>query len=356
MRPAAWTLVTSAPRRVGLLAAAAALFVALGVRAGPSAVDIASARRLFSEATALREAGQWSEAAAKLREAIAIKETPGLRFHLAHCEEQEGHLLEARDDYDRADALIRQGAAASDVAALLEPARVALRERIPTLVVHVPPGARAVGLEIDGNMIATEELGSPIQLEPGVHNIMVSAAARDPFRLELTLKEGEDRVVEAQLTERPSERGPAPPPPPAGSAVPLKQAPQSTEKQGFGLREAILVGEGVVTAAGLGLGVTFLIKANSESERIAELNAGFEEGQTCAPPPVELVQRCNELKQAQVDKQDAQNLAITGMIVAGVGAASLVTTWLLWPTERANQSAHVQIIPTVGGAVVRGAF
>src|SRR5882672_10460121 len=155
MRPPAWTRASS-PRRIGLLAASAALCFALGVRADPSAADIASARRLFSEATALREAGQWSEAGAKLREAIAIKETPGLRFHLAHCEEQMGRLLAARDDYDRADALIREGAAASDVAALLEPARSALRERIPTLVVRAPSDARAVGLTIDGDMFATE--------------------------------------------------------------------------------------------------------------------------------------------------------------------------------------------------------
>jgi hypothetical protein len=354
MRPPAWTRASS-PRRIGLLAASAALCFALGVRADPSAADIASARRLFSEATALREAGQWSEAAVKLREAIAIKETPGLRFHLAHCEEQEGHLLEARDDYDRADALIRQGAAASDVAALLEPARVALRERIPTLVVHAPRGARAVGLEIDGEMIATESLGSPIQLDPGVHNIMVSAAARDPFRLELTLKEGEDRVVEAQLAERPPSRG-TPAPPPIAPAPPLKEAPQSTEKRGFGPREAILIGEAVVTAAGLGLGVTFLLKANAQSDHIDQLNAGFGPHEDCYDPPESLHQRCDELRQALIDKNDYQNFAVAGMIVAGVGAASLVTTWLVWPTEHVNQSAHIQIIPTIGGAVVRGAF
>lgn len=344
-------------RRIGLLAAGAALCFSLSAHAEPSAADLASARRLFSEATALRESGRWSEAAAKLREAIAIKETPGLRFHLAHCEEQEGLLIAARDDYDRADALIRQGAAAADVAALLEPARVALRERIPTLVVRAPPDARAVGLEIDGEMIATEALGSPIQLNPGVHNIMVSAASRDPFRLELTLKEGEDRVVEAQLKERPPAKGTQGPPPAAPAAAP-KESPQSTQKRGFGAREAILIGEGVVTAVGLGLGVTFLIQANADSNRLKELNAGFGPNEDCTGmnPPQDLAQRCADLKQAQIDKHDDQVFAAAGMIVAGVGAASLVTTWLLWPTEHANQSAQIRIIPVIGGAVVRGAF
>ncbi len=86
MRPPGWTRAESARARRRCSFALAALFYAVGAHAEPSAADIASARRLFSEATELRRAGQWSDAAAKLREAIAIKETPGLRFHLAHCE------------------------------------------------------------------------------------------------------------------------------------------------------------------------------------------------------------------------------------------------------------------------------
>ncbi|HEX3598247.1 MAG TPA: hypothetical protein VHU80_24235, partial [Polyangiaceae bacterium] len=325
--------------------------------------DIASARRLFSEATALRQAGQWSEAAARLREAIAIKETPGLRFHLAHCEEQVGHLLEARNDYDRAAALIRDGAAAPDVASMLEPARVELRERIPTLVVRAPADARAVGLTIDGEMIATEELGSPIQLDPGDHTIIVSAASRAPFRLELTLKEGEDRVVAAQLAPSAVSRtAPVAPPVPA---APRQEDSQSAEKRGFGLRESILIAEGVVTAAGVGLGVAFLLQTNSESHHVStlssELNeeakdARVESSTVCFMPTQAVAQQCGARKQALVDRNDDRVFAITGFVIAGVGAASLVTTWLAWPSPHAKEAARVQMIPTIGGAVVRGAF
>jgi hypothetical protein len=341
------------------LVTAAALFYAVAAHAEPSAADIASARRLFSEATELRRAGQWSDAAAKLREAIAIKETPGLRFHLAHCEEQMGHLLEARDDYDRADALMRNGVAAPDVAALLEPARVALRERIPTLVVRAPADARAVGLTIDGEMIATEQLGTPIQLDPGDHTIIVTAASRDPFRLELTLAEGEDRVVQAELTEH---RASMPASAPAQTLVtPRHVAPQSAEKHGFGAREAILVTEGVVAAAGIGLGVAFLVQANSESDRITALQSQLPQdpkqpNAACVNPSPGRASQCGELSQAAIDRNDDRIFAITGFVIAGVGAASLVTTWLAWPSARTKDSAHVQIIPLVGGAVARGTF
>ncbi len=361
MRPPGWTRRAS-PRAGRCRCIALAAFLhAVVAHAEPSSGDIASARRLFSEAAALRQAGQWSDAAAKLREAIAIKETPGLRFHLAHCEEQVGHLLEARDDYDRADALIREGFAAPDVGALLEPARVALRERIPTLVVRAPSDARAVGLTIDGEMIATEQLGSPMKLDPGNHTIIVSAASRAPFRLELTLKEGEDRVVEAQLSPTLASRPALPAP--QGAAAARHDAPQSAEKRGFGLRESILVAEGVVTAAGIGLGVAFLLQVNSRSDRIAQLNnsppldgtSGSDS--TCAMPTSDRVAAaCGELRQAIIDRNDDRVFAITGLVVAGVGAASLVTTWLAWPSPHAKEAARVQMIPVIGGAVVRGAF
>lgn len=354
MRPPGWTRVATARRGRGGRLVLAALFCAVTAHAEPSAADIAAARRLFSEATELRKSAQWSEAAVKLRQAIAIKETPGLRFHLAHCEEQMGHLLEARDDYDRADALVQGGFAAPDVVALLEPARVALRERIPTLVVHAPVDAHAVGLTIDGEMIASEQLGSPIQLDPGDHTIIVTAASREPFRLELTLKEGEDRVVQAELA--PHEVQSPPKAPPRAAEQPRRQSPQSAEKRGFGAREAILVGEGVVTAAGLGLGVAYLLQMNSESDHIARLQSSITTNQTCSTPGMEFVAQCGELRQAVIDRGDDRVFAITGFVIAGVGAASLVTTWLAWPSPRAKNAAHVQMIPTMRGAVVRGAF
>ena len=90
----------------------------------------------------------------KLREALAIKETPGLRYHVAYCQEQQGKLVEALVDYDRADELIQHGAAAADVAELIGPARDSLRERVPTLTVSVPKDVTGASLEVDGQRVA----------------------------------------------------------------------------------------------------------------------------------------------------------------------------------------------------------
>src|SRR5204862_4781008 len=134
---------------------------------------------------------------------VSIKDTPGLRFHLAHCEEQMGHLVEAAAEYDRADALIREGAKAADVAELLEVARAALRERVPTVVIRAPAGTRDLRLTIDDQPVSSAVLGDRVPLNPGSHAILVEASTRRPFRLEVTLKEGEDRAIEADLKSEP---------------------------------------------------------------------------------------------------------------------------------------------------------
>ncbi len=251
----------------GAALAGALLCLPMVGRAEPAPSEIALARRLFTEAAGLREAGKGEEAAAKLREAIAIKETPGLRFHLAHCEEQMGRLIEAQVEYDRADALIREGHKAPDVVELLEPARASLRERIPTLLVRAPPDAREVRLIIDDQPLAPSALGTRVPLNPGAHAIVVDAAAHDPFRLEVTLKEGEDRVVEAEWkSDREAAKAAASAP--VSRPARRQERPESMQDSGFGVREGLLIGEGVLTAAGVAVGVIFLVQARSDDDRV----------------------------------------------------------------------------------------
>src|SRR5687767_14734210 len=83
--------------------------------AEPSPSEISVARRLFDEGRAAADAARWAEAAGKFRRALAIKDTPGIRFHLARCEEEQGAFVEALIEYDRARELIDAGTKAPDV-------------------------------------------------------------------------------------------------------------------------------------------------------------------------------------------------------------------------------------------------
>src|SRR5262245_61403322 len=80
-----------------------------------------AARQLAQEAIALEGQERWKDAAAKLTEAIVLKETPALRYHLAYCLEQTGDLVGALENYEKAADLVARGAKAKDVDQLLGP-------------------------------------------------------------------------------------------------------------------------------------------------------------------------------------------------------------------------------------------
>src|SRR5580658_4739305 len=75
--------------------------------AEPSKTDLAVARELFSRAERDEDRGLWADAVEKLRRAGSVKMTPGIRFHIALCEEKQGQLAEALGDYVTAEAAAR---------------------------------------------------------------------------------------------------------------------------------------------------------------------------------------------------------------------------------------------------------
>src|SRR5450755_2391939 len=172
--------------------------------AEPSPTEISMARQAFESAVALEADQKWAEATVKLRVALAIKDTPGLRFHLAHCEEQQGFLVEAALDYDRASELLRQGAKAPDVQKLLAPASAELARRIPRVIVEIPNDAPSPVAELDGKAYAPSELALGQALDPGSHLLKVSASGRVPFESSFSLKEGDQISIVAHLPSRPA--------------------------------------------------------------------------------------------------------------------------------------------------------
>src|SRR5689334_12254262 len=138
--------------------------------ADPISAEIVLARALFAEARLAEEAKDWALAASKLRDAIAIKETAGLRFHLAYCEEQQGLLVEALVDYERSDDLTT--GTNEEFRAQLPAKRESLRRRIPTLTLLVPPKPPNPTLTVDGHAMPPAVLGKPIPLNPGRHTFV----------------------------------------------------------------------------------------------------------------------------------------------------------------------------------------
>ena len=325
------------------------LLLASAARAEPSASDLNTARRLFQEATALEQRSDWRSASAKLDGALAIKETPGLHFHRAHCAEQLGELVLAARHYGRAEELIRAGAAAPDVEELLTAARARVLSRVPRLTLSLPSDVAGATLEIDGSPVS-ESPGTPVILDPGRHRIVARAPGRRDFEMEITLIEGQTQTLEVALA-RPPEPIPAP--------LPAEPAKGAAERSGFGTREVVLVAETTLVVAGLGAGVGFSIARGSASNRIDQaqqsIDAETGSGETgCSGAGVPAA--CAELDAALSDHEQASRFATIGFVTAGVGAAAAALTWMLWPSDGTPTNASVA--PVAGGAtlLVRGAF
>ncbi len=318
--------------------------------------EIAVARRLFGEATKLEHDKQWADAAKKLKGALDIKETPGLRYHLAFCEENMGQLVQALVDYDRAAEMIADGVKAPDVETRLAAARKALKKRVPTLTVTMPADAAGAKLSVDGHRMAASVAGQPMPLDPGKHKVEVDADGYQPFLATVALAEGDRKTTAAKLEKvdaAPAAAAPTPAAPPA--------ADTGTKHGGFPLRTVVLIGEGAVTLAGLGVGIGYTVARGNASSRADDAQAAIDkktgnpgDPAACSNASADVQSSCDALRSALSDKDNDGKIATVGFIGAGVGAAATVVTWLLWKPAAEQHALAVTVQPVAGGGMLGG--
>jgi hypothetical protein len=299
--------------------------------ADPVSAEIVLARALFAEARAAEEAKDWALAASKLRDAIAIKETGGLRFHLAYCEEQQGMLVEALVDYERSDDLTV--GTNEEFRAQLPVKRESLRRRIPTVTLLIPPQPANPTLTVDGHPMPPAVLGKPIPMNPGRHVLVLSAPDHTAFTTAVTLNETDAVVANAILSPLSK----------SGVVSPLKAAPEpipdAGSSTGLHARTYVLIGEAVVALSGVALGIGFTLHASSEDERADRARKLVGPSTECVVHPENPL--CAVLQGAMNDAESDRTVARIGFIGAGVAAAAFVGTFILW-----RPAAKVAIIPS----------
>ncbi|HET7539287.1 MAG TPA: hypothetical protein VFK05_05425 [Polyangiaceae bacterium] len=345
-------------RSLASLFASAALLLPQVARAEPSPTEISAAKRAFEGALSAEAEGRWADAASKLREAIAVKDTPGLRFHLAHCETELGQLVEAALEYDRALELLRAGANAPDVQKLLAPARAELLQRLPRLILELPADVPVPLISIDKQPYPASELALGVPLNPGRHEVLVQAAGRHPFERALSLKEGDRIALPVVLavaavpsTESETSRA-SEPVPDASSSSSSNGAAERPKGGASSAKLYLMIGESVLTAAGLGVGIGYAVARGSATDRITAAQASIDtkpgdHSTACETPAEDLVGDCSDLNAAVDDHDRAVLLSQIGFVTAGVGAAALLTTWLFYPSPRARASG-VSLSPMAG--------
>jgi hypothetical protein len=343
-------------RTLGCLAAL--LLATTPVWAEPSSNEIANARRLFTEARAAEDLRDWAGATAKLRGAISVKETAGLRFHLAYCEEQQGMLVEALADYERSEDLGKQGN--EDFVAQLPARRESLHKRIPTVLILLPPTVSDVVISVDGHLVPSAFLGKPMALNPGQHKLAASSPGRVGFTTDVTLKEGDALVTSASMppaddrktvsslpsaaAKPDSPQRPSPPSP--ASFTGAGSAPGSG-------RPYALVAEATVALGALAVGIGYTVGATSADNRADNARARVP-AQGCSPGADSAA--CTELQHFVDLAQTDRFIALLGFIGAGVSTAAFAGTLVLWPGSSVKASIVPHGTPTAPGLALVGRF
>lgn len=329
---------------VGTSLIAATLAFSSIALAEPSPSEIALARRLFSEALVLENAGNWNGAIAKLKDAVAIKDTPGLRYHLAHCQEQRGELVAASLDYERASELIRAGAKAPDVEELLVLATQRMAAQIPKITLTLPRGVRTATVEIDGHVVSPALIGKATPIDPGPHRVVARAEGRATFEKKLVIGSGESLSLELALLPLAPQQEAPPAPPPASPK--RDEAVRVSSGSDFGAREVALVSEAALMAAGVGVGVGFLLARGNATDRARRFQSEIDAqsgGATTACHSAAPLSACAELQEAIEARKRNGRFAAIGFIGAGVGTAAFVATWIFWPSS--DKPVAVQLRP-----------
>ncbi len=334
----------------GFVSAVISLSATNARAAEPTPTELAVAKHLFAEAVELERAERWDLAAMKLRDAVVIKDTPGLRFHLAHCEDKQGHLVEAMLHYDRSRELIAAGAKAPDVEAMLDATRDALEKRMPYLVLVTPVEIPQIKVEVNGVALAKSVLGRPAPVNPTLQHIVARATGYRDYVEDVRIAEGERRTVHINLQPLPDVAPVTP-----AAAHHTDSAPAASEGAGPA-RTAVLIAESAFTLAALGVGASFLLIRDSDGERVARAQRAVDEeagggGGGCGSAKnMAVVASCNELGDAISAYQRSTKWAIAGFVGAGVGAAATALTFALWPSapvaphiERAADHASIGV-------------
>jgi hypothetical protein len=309
------------------------------VWAAPALAQTQRADALFEQGKQHLRAGDWQRACESFARSFDEDPSASTSVKIARCREHEGRAASALLEYQRALSLVArigQPERARAMQALIERAIAEVEPRVPRVRLQVSPAPGNLEVRIDGRRVEAP-LAGPLPLDPGEHEIAVSAPGHRGAAERVTLAPGEARALVLALTpERPAAPPAAAAPPVAAQAAPARAAPAlatmtqapppdaTRERKTRSARRTwsfVLGGASLVTfGAASYFGVETLLLVDD-----ARSDCDFDTG-ACEPKGAAL------LEQAGV----AQT---TAFVLAGVGAALATTSVVLYATERGDAGA-----------------
>ncbi|WP_437709325.1 hypothetical protein WMF45_33515 [Sorangium sp. So ce448] len=330
---------SSVMRRSSILVLCSAL--AAPISWSPSALaadtpaDVSARQRaLFDKGVRLYDQSRWAEARAVFLEAWALKKSYAVATNLGDVELIVG---DARSAAVHLAYALRELPAdeAPALRTLLTKRLAEARQLVGTLRVWVtPPEAE---LLVDGKPLLEEEAAYEIYLEPGTHRLAARRAGYAEAEQVVTVAAGGSHEAALALAELPAATpaSNAPTPPHATPARQVKVEPGA-------LRSWVpVIALGAASVVGLGVGAGMTVASNAASANVdRQMREILGEGGQCAKPTDAFVARCSEIRRTGTRADALGNAARVAYIAAGALAVATVG-YVLWPSSKPSQSAHV---------------
>jgi tetratricopeptide (TPR) repeat protein len=235
-----------------------------------------SAESAFEKGLTAAEAGDWALALESFLESEKYEAAPGTTLNIARCREKLGQNAAALTDFKNVAAALPDG----DERAVYARARVAALEPLVSYVkLSLPEEAGNAHVFFDGVEVASSVLGSAFPVDPGEHEVVVTAPGREREVVQLTLRAGEPHEL---LLE-----GGAPRPQPAAKPKVAKKnvLPQTEEEPQRATSTQRLIGFGALGLGAVSLAVSGITGALAiDRKNTMEANC---HGSTCTPEGLE---------------------------------------------------------------------
>lgn len=295
----------------------------------------ADADKLYAEGVRLLTKGDVKAAVEHFQLAAELERSAPLLFNLGQGLAKLGRLEEAKKTLEEALELAKTKGPESMVK-LASDALVALEARYPRIVLELPKDAKSARVEVDGK---PAELGPDgIRVEPGKHTLAIAAEGFEPYQEELRLQAGEKRTVRPDLERKEAVKT---------KAVEEEPSPASAEKKPSLLGPAILGGVGLVA---LGGATYFYLQVRSiDDERRSLWSSSGCPGPSCPS---------GEPKRALELREDAEQKALLGNVLLGIGATAVVASgvWYFLSQKPRREKQAITLMPTPRGVVVAGSL
>jgi hypothetical protein len=307
--------------------------------------DTAAARVLFNEGRKLAGQGRYDQACPKFEESLRVDFGIGTQFNLADCWEHIGRTASAWAAFLDVAASAKT-AGQGDRERVARGRALALEPKLSRMVIEIAAPATGLDVKRDGTQVGQASWGTAVPIDPGIHEVAVSAPGKKAWANRVSVAAGASvKVAVPALEEQPGApvaAGTAPvpaDPPPAPDSAPKSPPVQRT----LGL---VIGGLGL---AGIGAGIVFMVKYGSKND---EAKAVCQDHPTACPQSE--IQHRDELRDEAVANR---TVAYVGL---GAGGLALVGGALLYLTAPDPSRSGLRAGPLVGrglyGATVGGTF